>query len=64
MVRNLPANAGDMRDMSSIPGWGRSHVRGHGNPVQYSCVENSMDRGAWQAMVHGGRKELNMTEVT
>ena len=64
VVRNLPANAGDMRDMSSIPGWGRSHGGGHGNPLQYSCVENSMGRGAWQAMVHGGHKELDVTEVT
>ena len=49
MVKNLPANAGDIRDVGSIPGLGRSSGRGHGNPLQYSCLENPMDRGAWQA---------------
>ena len=43
----------DMRDMGMIPGLGRSPGTGHGNPLQYSCLENSMDRGAWQAAVHG-----------
>ena len=52
MVKNPPANAGDVRDMGSIPGSGRSPGRGHGNPLQYSCLENSMDRGFWWAMVH------------
>ena len=52
MVKNLPANAGDIRDTGSIPGSGRSLERGHGNPLQYSCLENPMDRGAWQAIVH------------
>ena len=52
MVKNLPANAGDIRDAGSIPGSGRSPGGGHSNPLQYSCLENSMDRGAWQAMVH------------
>ena len=52
MVKNLPANAGDVRDAGSIPGLGRSPGGGHGNPLQYSCLENSMDRGAWQATVH------------
>ena len=52
MLKNPPANAGDMRDMGSIPGSGRSPGGGHGNPLQYSCPENPMDRGAWQAMVH------------
>ena len=64
MVKNLPANAGDIRDLGSIPGSGRSPGGGHGNPLQYSCLENSMDRGAWQAMVHRVNKELDMTEVT
>ena len=52
MVKNPPANARDVRDAGSIPGWGRSPGGGHGNPLQYSCLENSMDRGAWRAMVH------------
>ena len=52
VVKNPPANAGDVRDMGSIPGLGRSLGQGHGNPLQYSCLENSMDRGAWQATVH------------
>ena len=51
MVKNLPANAGDIRDVGSIPGLGRP--LGHGNPLQYSCLENTMDRGTWQAIVHG-----------
>ena len=51
MVKNLPANAGDIRDPGSIPGLGRSPGGGHGNPLQYSCLENPMDRGAWQATV-------------
>ena len=46
VVKNLPDNAGDTRDMGSIPGLGRSLGGGNGNPVQYSCLENSMDRGA------------------
>ena len=63
MVKNLPANAGDTRDKSSIPGWGRSLGGENGNPLQYSCLENSMDRGAWQAAtVHGVAKESDMTE--
>ena len=49
MVKKLPANAGDIR---SIPGLGRSPGRGNGNLLQYSCLENSMDRGAWWATVH------------
>ena len=52
MVRNLPANARDIRDMDWIPGLGRTPGGGHGNPVQFSCLENPMDRGAWQATVH------------
>ena len=53
LVKNLPANAGDVRDMGSIPGLGRSLGEGNSNPLQYSCLENSMDRGAWWATVHG-----------
>ena len=52
VVKNLPANAGDTRDESSIPGLGRSLRVGNGSPLQYSCLENSMDRGAWWAIVH------------
>ena len=50
VVKNLPANAGDVRHTGSIPGLGRSPGRGHGNPLQYSCLENPTDRGAWWAL--------------
>ena len=53
MVKNLPAKAGDIRDTGVIPGLGRSPGGGHGNPLQYSSQENPIDRGTWQAMVHG-----------
>ena len=53
VVENLPANAGDVRDIGLIPGSGRSPGGSHGNPLQYSCLENPTDRGAWQATVHG-----------
>ena len=53
MIKNLPANAGDVRDSGLIPGPGRSPGGGHGNLLQYSCLENPMDRGAWWATVHG-----------
>ena len=56
MVKNLPTNTGDIRDASSIPGLGRSPGGGNGNPLQYSYLENPMDRGAWQATVHGVSK--------
>ena len=56
MVKNLPASAGDLRDETSIPMSGRSPGGGHGNPLQYSCLENPMDRGAWGATVHGVAK--------
>ena len=56
VVKILPANTGDIRDVGSIPGSGRSHGGGHGNPLQCSCLENSMDRGAWWAIVHGVTK--------
>ena len=61
VVKNLPANAGDVRDLDSIPGSARSPGGGHGNPLQYSCLENPMDRGDWWATVHGITKESNMT---
>ena len=53
MVKNPLANAGDARDVGSIPELGRSPGGGHGNPLQYSCLENPRDRGAWRATVHG-----------
>ena len=56
MVKNPPANAGDARDGNLIPELGISPGIGNGNPIQYSCLENSMDRGAWRAIVHGVAK--------
>ena len=53
VLKNLPVNAEDIRDAGSIPGSGRSPGGGNGNPLQYSCLENPMDRGAWWAAVHG-----------
>ena len=53
MIKNPLANALDTRDVDLIPGWGRSLGEGNGNPLQYSCLENPMDRGALQATVHG-----------
>ena len=52
VIKNLPANAGVIRDSGLIPGLGRFPGGGHGNPLQYPCLENPMDRGAWQATVH------------
>ena len=52
MVKNPPANAGDVKDAGSVPESGRSPGRGHGNPPQYSCLENAKDRGAWWTIVH------------
>ena len=52
VVKNLPANAEDVRDVGSIPESGRFPTEGHDNPLQYSCLENHMDRGAWWAVVH------------
>ena len=63
--KELPANAGDVRDVGSIPGSGRSPGEGNGNSFQYFCLENPMDRGTWLAIVHGvtkswaGLKQLN-----
>ena len=56
MVQNLPVGDSPVGDLSSIPESGRSSGGGHGNPLQYSCLEDSMDRGAWQAAVHGVTK--------
>ena len=53
VVKNLPANAGDIKDPGSVLELGRSPGGGHGNPLQYSCLENPIDRGVWQASVHG-----------
>ena len=53
VVKNLPANAGDSRDVGSVPGSGRSPGEGNGKPLQYSCLENCIDSRAWQAEVHG-----------
>ena len=53
MVKNLSASAGDIRDGGLVPGLGRSSGEGNGKPFQYSCLENYMDREAWQATVHG-----------
>ena len=52
MVKNPPANAGEVRDVGPIPGWGKSLGEGHGNPLQCSCLENPVDRGAWWAPVY------------
>ena len=56
VVKILPTNAGDTEVMGSVPGWGRSPGEGNGNPLQYSCLGNAMDRGAWRATVHGVTK--------
>ena len=61
MVRNPSANAGDVGDVGSLPGSGRSPGGGHGNPLQYSCLENAMNRGAWWASVH--RVAKNRTQL-
>ena len=62
MVKNLPVNAGDAKDGDSLPGLRRSPGGGNGNPRQYSCLENSMDRGAWHATFHGVSKSRTMTK--
>ena len=59
MLKNLPANA---RDTGSIPGSGRSPGEANGNPLQHSCLGNPMNRGAWQATVHGVAKQSDMTK--
>ena len=62
MVKNPPTNAVDVEDMGFIPGLGRSPGGGNGSPLQYSCLENPMDRGAWRATVCGVTKVLDTTE--
>ena len=61
VVKNLPADAGDTRDMALIPGSGRSPGEENGNPLQYSCLGNPTHRGAWQAAVHGVSQESDET---
>ena len=56
MAENLPANAGDLRDAGSVPGSGKPPGGGRHNPLQYSCLENPMVRGAWWAIIHGVAK--------
>ena len=63
MIKNAPAHAGDIRDVGWIPGSVRSPGGGHGNPLQYSCLENPTDRTAWQVMVHRV-SESDMTKAT
>ena len=60
MVKNTPASAGDIRDAGLIPGSGRSLGGGHGNPLQYCCLENPMDRGTWWVKVHGVAKSRTL----
>ena len=55
-VKNLPANAGNVRDSGSVPGLGRSPKAGNGKPTQYSCLESPMDRGTWQATLHESQR--------
>ena len=62
MAKNLPTNVRDSRDTGSIPGSGRFSGGGNGNPFQYSCLKSPIDRGAWQATVHGVTKESDTTE--
>jgi len=59
VVKNQPVFAGNARVVVSIPGSGRSPVVGNGNPLQYSCLEDSMDRGAWWGVVHGTTRSWN-----
>ena len=64
VVKNLPTDEGDIRNASSIPGSGRSPRGGHDNPLQDSCLEHPMDRGAWRGYSPRGPKESDTTEVT
>ena len=64
VVKNLPVNAENTRDSSSIPGSGRYPGEGNSNPLHYSCLENPTDKGAWQGTVHGVAKESDMTKHT
>ena len=61
----VPANAGDIRDTGLIPGLGRSPGEGNGNPLQYSCLENPMDGGAWWATIHGvAKSQTQLSDFT
>ena len=62
MLKNPPTNAEDSRDAGSVPGLGRSPGEENGNLLQYFCLDNPMDRGAWWTTVFGGHKELDMTD--
>ena len=64
VVKNSPTNAGDIRDAGLIPESGRYPGEGNGNPLQYSCLENSMNRGAWAGYSPWGHKESDMTGMT
>ena len=64
MVKNPPTSTGDVKNVGSRPGSGRSPGGGHGNPLQYSCLEKPMDRGTWQSTVHGVKKKSDITEAT
>ena len=65
MVKNPPADAGDTRDSSLIPGSGRSPGEGNGNPLQYSCLENPMDGGVWRATVNGvAKSQIQLSDFT
>ena len=63
MAKNIPANAGDARDAGSIPGSGGALGVGNGNPLQHSCLDNPVDRGAWRATVHGVEKSDRATNI-
>ena len=64
MVKNLPSSTGDTRDAGSIPGLGRYPGEGNGNLLQYTCLENLMDRGAWKATVHGTSKSQTRLSIS
>ena len=64
MVKNPPANAGDIREVGSIPELGRSPGGGHGNPLQYSCLENPMDRGAWRVTSEAAKNQTQLKRLS